>query len=99
MRPVLLRFGSEAQKQDFSPGSRRRLFFCIGMSEPDSGSDLASSARARTPWTAAGASTAGNLDHQAHRVPLHHPLLRTSAAEGSRHAGFSQFLVDLKAPG
>src|SRR5499427_9520426 len=41
--PLLLRFGTEAQRQRFLPAiARGELAFAIGMSEPDSGSDLAS---------------------------------------------------------
>ena len=52
--PALLRFGTEEQKDAFLPGiARGECFFAIGMSEPDTGSDLAS------VRTAAGGSTAG----------------------------------------
>src|ERR1700683_3344655 len=41
--PMLLRYGTEAQKERFLPGiCRGESYFCIGMSEPGSGSDLAS---------------------------------------------------------
>ncbi len=41
--PLLLRFGTEAQREKILPGIvRGELAFAIGMSEPDSGSDLAS---------------------------------------------------------
>ena len=41
--PSLLRYGTEEQKHAFLPGiSRGEIDFGIGMSEPDSGSDLAS---------------------------------------------------------
>jgi len=41
--PSLLTYGTEEQKQAFLPGiSRGEIVFGIGMSEPDSGSDLAS---------------------------------------------------------
>ena len=41
--PLLLRYGSEEQRETFLPGiCRGETFFAIGMSEPDSGSDLAS---------------------------------------------------------
>ena len=41
--PTLLRFGTEEQRQAFLPGiAAGEVYFGIGMSEPDSGSDLAS---------------------------------------------------------
>src|SRR3546814_3070530 len=41
--PLLLRFGTEEQRQSILPRiARGECYFCIGMSEPDSGSDLAS---------------------------------------------------------
>src|SRR5579864_5545456 len=41
--PLLLRFGTDAQRKFFLPKiAAGECFFCIGMSEPDSGSDLAS---------------------------------------------------------
>ena len=41
--PLILRFGTESQRQDILPRIvSGECYFCIGMSEPDSGSDLAS---------------------------------------------------------
>ncbi|MEQ8837197.1 MAG: acyl-CoA dehydrogenase family protein, partial [Lacipirellulaceae bacterium] len=41
--PLLLNFGTEQQREFYLPGiCRGDSVFCIGMSEPDSGSDLAS---------------------------------------------------------
>src|SRR3546814_21016612 len=41
--PLILNFGNEAQRQSYLPRiARGEIFFCIGMSEPGSGSDLAS---------------------------------------------------------
>jgi alkylation response protein AidB-like acyl-CoA dehydrogenase len=41
--PLLLRYGTEAQRQKYLPGmAAGRLFACIGLSEPGAGSDLAS---------------------------------------------------------
>ncbi|RPG23451.1 MAG: acyl-CoA dehydrogenase, partial [Gammaproteobacteria bacterium TMED92] len=50
--PLLLRFGSEQQRQQYLPGiASGDSYFSIGMSEPDTGSDLAS---VRTTATAEG---------------------------------------------
>ncbi|MEO0962765.1 MAG: acyl-CoA dehydrogenase family protein, partial [Pseudomonadota bacterium] len=41
--PLLLNYGTEEQRQKYLPKiASGECFFCIGMSEPDSGSDLAS---------------------------------------------------------
>ena len=41
--PSLMKFGSEEQRRKLLPGiAKGEVFFAIGMSEPDSGSDLAS---------------------------------------------------------
>jgi alkylation response protein AidB-like acyl-CoA dehydrogenase len=53
------KFGTEAQKQRYCRASAAASFFCIGMSEPNAGSDLASVGTRATPnRPAAGASTA-----------------------------------------
>jgi alkylation response protein AidB-like acyl-CoA dehydrogenase len=100
--PVLLRFGSEAQRLRYLPAiARGECFFCIGMSEPDSGSDLAS-LRSRAEKTADGWRINGRKvwTTNAHRAHFMITLARTSPkTEDSRHRGFSQFIIDLKAPG
>ena len=53
--PGILRHGSEQQRESFLPAmARGELYFAIGMSEPDSGSDLASIRTAATSCPAAG---------------------------------------------
>src|SRR6185437_4095656 len=57
--PIINRFGTEAQRERFLPPiCRGELSFSIGMSEPDSGSDLASVAtratRAQDGWLVNG---------------------------------------------
>src|SRR6516225_4656472 len=57
--PLLNRFGTEAQKRYFLPRiCRAEISFCIGMSEPDAGSDLASvktrAVRADGGWLLSG---------------------------------------------
>jgi alkylation response protein AidB-like acyl-CoA dehydrogenase len=97
--PLLLRFGTEAQREAFLPRiARGEIFFSIGMSEPDSGSDLASVRTRATP-----AKGGWNINGQkvwttfAHRNDYAIVLARTGEAGATRHAGLSQFIVDLKA--
>ncbi len=99
--PLLLRYGTEAQRQRYLPAiCRGESFFCIGMSEPDSGSDLAS-VRTRADrrdgggWTINGAKVWTTNAHHSHYILA---LVRTGDAQ-SRQAGLSQFIIDLKAPG
>jgi alkylation response protein AidB-like acyl-CoA dehydrogenase len=98
--PLLAKVGTPEQKERFLPGiCRGELSFCIGMSEPDSGSDLASvvtrATRVDDGWIVNGTKvwTTG-----AHEHDWMIALVRTSDAE-DRHAGLSQVLVDLRAPG
>ena len=99
--PVLLKFGTEAQKAHFLPKiAAGECYFCIGMSEPDSGSDLAS-LRSRADKVPGGWRINGRKvwTTNAHRVHYIIALVRTSTHPESRHQGFSQIIVDLKAPG
>ena len=48
--PLVLKYGSEAQKQKYIASiCRGEMYFCIGMSEPNAGSDLASVRTRATP--------------------------------------------------
>jgi alkylation response protein AidB-like acyl-CoA dehydrogenase len=100
--PLLMRFGSEAQRQAFLPRiAAGDTYFAIGMSEPDVGSDLAS-VRTRAEfvsgrWRLQGRKVWTSGAHIAHYAIV---LCRTAPADPkARHAGLSQFIVDLKAPG
>jgi alkylation response protein AidB-like acyl-CoA dehydrogenase len=98
--PLLLRFGTEAQRQRFLPAiCRGESYFCIGMSEPDSGSDLASIRSRAVPvaggWELTGAKIWTSRAHVAHYMIA---LVRTSPVDSDRHAGLSQILIDLKSP-
>jgi alkylation response protein AidB-like acyl-CoA dehydrogenase len=99
--PLLLKFGTEAQRRRFLPAiCRSEAFFCIGMSEPNSGSDLASvrtrAARTTTGWQLNGRKI---WTTHAHRADWMIALVRTSGTPEDRQKGLSQFLVDLRAPG
>ncbi len=99
--PLILRFGTEAQRQEILPRiTRGEAFFCIGMSEPDSGSDLASvrtrAEKVEGGWVVNGTKvwTSG-----AHNCDFMIGLFRTGGKAEDRHDGLSQFLVDMKTPG
>ena len=99
--PLLLRFGTEAQRERFLPAiARGELSFAIGMSEPDSGSDLAS-IRTRAVRRDGGYVVNGTKvwTSNAHRSQYAIALFRTTVVPDKKHEGLSQFLVDLKSPG
>jgi alkylation response protein AidB-like acyl-CoA dehydrogenase len=99
--PLILRYGSEAQKQTIVPRiARGEAFFCIGMSEPNAGSDLAS-VRTRAERTADGWRLNGSKIWTTfgHKADYMIALVRTSGKPEDRHAGLSQLLIDLKTPG
>lgn len=100
--PLLLRFAGDTLAPRILPGvARGETYFCIGMSEPDSGSDLASIRTKAHPgdggWIISGSKVWTTGAHRAHYMIA---FVRTDVPEGAdRHAGFSQFLIDMQAPG
>jgi alkylation response protein AidB-like acyl-CoA dehydrogenase len=100
--PSLLRFGTEYQKQRYLPRiAAGECYFGIGMSEPDSGSDLASVRTKAAPvdrgWRVSGTKVWTSGAHHAHAF---FALARTAPAQGrNRHVGLSQFIVELDSPG
>jgi alkylation response protein AidB-like acyl-CoA dehydrogenase len=98
--PLLLRYGTEAQRARLLPRiCRGEAFFCIGMSEPDSGSDLAS-IRSRAERVAGGWRLNGTKlwTSGATLCDFMIGLFRTGEAAG-RHEGLSQLLVPLATDG
>ncbi len=100
--PMLLRYADESLRRDILPRiTRGECYFCIGMSEPDSGSDLfaARSTAVRTDhgWCINGRKVWTSNAHRSHYMIA---LLRTSSAtEDNRRHGLSQFLIDMQTPG
>ncbi len=99
--PVLLRFGSEAQKQRFLPRIYRgEDFWCQGYSEPGSGSDLASlktrADRQGDHYVVNGQKIWTTMGHFADWIFC---LVRTDFDTAIRQEGISFLLIDMKTPG
>ena len=96
----LLKFGTEAQRLEYLPRIvRGECYFSIGMSEPDTGSDLASvrtsAVKVDGGWCLNGSKIWSSGAHMNHYMIA---LVRTEAQSSNRHAGLSQFIVDLHDP-
>lgn len=99
--PLLLRFGTEEQKNFFLPKIvRGEGYFSIGMSEPDSGSDLASirtkGKKVEGGWEVTGQKTWTSFAQNSQYMVL---LCKTSAPSDDRHGGMSQFILDFESEG
>lgn len=103
--PLILKFGTEAQRQFYLPKiCAAEAFFCIGMSEPNAGSDLASVGTRATRCQIDGSSGwrlngrkiwTTNAQHCHYMIAL----VRSSGEPQDRQKGLSQFIVDLSLPG
>ena len=99
--PVLLRFGTDAQKQRFLPRIYKgEDFWCQGYSEPGSGSDLASlktkAVKENGNYVVTGQKIWTTLAHYADWIFC---LVRTDASKEKRQDGISFLLIDMKTPG
>jgi hypothetical protein len=99
--PLILKYGTQTQKNFYLPPiCRGESFFCIGMSEPNAGSDLAS-VKTRAAKTAAGWTLSGQKiwTTNAQNCQYMIALVRTSGDAQDRQKGLSQVIVDLSLPG
>lgn len=100
--PLILHYGTEAQRKFYLPRiCRGEIFFCIGMSEANAGSDLASvQTRAEKQpqggWRIRGSKLWTTNAHGSHYIIA---LVRTSGSSSDRNKGLSQFVIDLTLPG
>jgi alkylation response protein AidB-like acyl-CoA dehydrogenase len=98
--PTLLQFGQIDQRRKWLPGIvAGRSTWCIGLSEPDAGSDVAS---LRTRAVASGDTWIVNgskiWTSGAAAADWCYLIARTDL-EAPKHAGLSEFVVDMKSPG
>ncbi len=97
---TLLIDGTEWQKQTIIPEILSgRAMCCLGYSEPDAGSDVASvmtkATRDGDQWTISGQKMFTTLAHEAHYVFL---LTRTNT-EVAKHKGLTMFVIPMDDPG
>jgi hypothetical protein len=96
--PLILRVGTDDQKKLLPKIAAGEAFFCIGMSEPDVGSDLAAvrtrAAKVQGGYLVNGTKVWTSFAHKSHYMILF-CRTGTSDAKADRHSGVSQFIVDL----
>ena len=100
MGPTLLQFGTPEQRKRWLPGILSgESMWCIGMSEPDNGSDVAGlrtrAVRDGDDWIVAGQKVWTSGAAVADWIYL---IARTDP-DAKPHAGLSEFVVDMRSPG
>jgi alkylation response protein AidB-like acyl-CoA dehydrogenase len=99
--PQILRNGSERVKKMILPEiAAGRCYFAIGMSEPDTGSDLASvrtrAVKGEGGYRVTGRKVWTSYAHEAHYLIA---LVRTGGRPEERQVGLTQLVIDLKSSG
>jgi alkylation response protein AidB-like acyl-CoA dehydrogenase len=97
--PPLLAFGTEEQKQGYLvPSVRGERIACLGITEPDAGSDVAGiktrAVRDGDEWVINGSKTFITNGHRADYI-----ILVTKTDPEAGHDGFTLFIVDMDLPG
>ena len=99
--PPILEFGTEEQKQRWLvPGIAGEQIYCLGITEPDAGSDVAAirtravKDEATGDWVINGSKTFITNGHRASMIML---VVKTDPAAG--YDGFTIFLVPMDTPG
>jgi alkylation response protein AidB-like acyl-CoA dehydrogenase len=98
--PSIMLFGTEKQKKEYlTKIAKGEIIFCLGYSEPNAGSDLASlqtrAAEVGDEYVINGQKTWCSYGHLADYCWI---AARTDPG-ASRHEGISIFIVDMKTPG
>jgi alkylation response protein AidB-like acyl-CoA dehydrogenase len=97
--PALMSFGDEAQRALLQPVLRGDVWWCLGMSEPQAGSDLAS-LRATAKETEDGFVLNGQKVWTSHANNASHCLVfARTGAQDARHRAISAFVVPMDTPG
>jgi len=98
--PVILKWGSEAQKKDYLPRiAGGEIEFVLGYTEPDAGSDMASLAIDAEDQGRYFIVSGSKLFNTRAHFAQYYWLGARTADTTPRHKGISLFIVDLKSPG
>src|SRR5688572_2299744 len=97
--PPILAFGTEEQKQAYlAPSIRGQKISCLGITEPDAGSDVAGiktrAVRDGDEWVINGSKTYITNGHRADFI-----VLVTKTDPDAGYDGFTLFIVDMDLPG
>jgi alkylation response protein AidB-like acyl-CoA dehydrogenase len=97
--PPILAFGSEEQKREWVvPAIAGRAILCLGITEPDAGSDVAGiktrAVRDGDEYVINGSKTFITNGHRAHAI-----VLVTKTDPDAAYDGFTLFLVPMDTPG
>jgi alkylation response protein AidB-like acyl-CoA dehydrogenase len=97
--PPILAFGTEEQKQQWAaPAIRGQAILCLGITEPDAGSDVAGiktrAIRDGDEYVINGSKTYITNGHRAHAI-----VLVTKTDPDAGYDGFTLFLVAMDRPG
>ena len=101
-RKILSRFGTEDQRERFLPrGCKDEQMFSIALTEPDGGTDVFGSMRARARevdggWVVNGAKIWSTMAYVANTLLL---IARTGEDVKKPSQGLTSFLCDAKGPG
>ncbi|MCX2930099.1 acyl-CoA dehydrogenase family protein [Mycobacterium sp. CVI_P3] len=98
--PTILRYGTPELQHELLGGIvAAEYIFCLGMSEPEAGSDLAAvhttAVKVDGGWRVNGRKTWTSQAHHA----THAYLLARTDASGRKHEGLSEFVVDMASEG
>ncbi len=98
--PVILRYGTESQKEEFLPRiARGEIEFALGYTEPEAGSDLASlqmrAVKNGDHYIINGQKV---FNTSCHFSDYHWLAVRTDP-NVKKHRGISMFIVDMNSPG
>jgi alkylation response protein AidB-like acyl-CoA dehydrogenase len=97
--PPILAFGTEEQKREWVvPAIKGEAILCLGITEPDAGSDVAGlktrATRTDDGWVINGSKTYITNGHRAHAI-----VLVTKTDPDAGYDGFTLFLVPMDASG